>query len=140
MNVFKVKPNTYITMKVPRIEVGIARSTFKVVVQDPRKTQQTSPVSTEARTRVKRISPMAFSTKIVVSQFTNSVRPSGRLRAMSATITFTARPTSTAFAPRSLVTLKPTEGWPIERPMRRRSSRPSSTTATSLRRTGAPCR
>ena len=43
-------------------------------------------------------------------------------------------------APRSFVMPKPIDVSPIARLSRRRSSRPSSTTATSLRRTGAPFR
>ncbi len=80
VNVFSVKPKKYITMKVPRIEVGMASSTFRVVDQEPRNTQQTSPVSRAARSRVKRISSMACLTKIVLSKLTPRDMPSGRSR------------------------------------------------------------
>ncbi len=81
---------------------------------------------------------MACSTKIVVSQLTTRLKPSGSRLPSSSVLALMARPTATAFAPRSLVMPIPTEGWPRVRPTRRRSSRPSSTTATSFRRTGAP--
>ena len=66
-------------------------------------------------------------------------QPLGQLRAQrSPSCALTSRPTWTALAPRSLVMPKPIDGSPIARLSRRRSSRPSSTTATSFRRTGAP--
>ncbi len=74
---FRVKPKTYMTMKVPRIEVGIASSTLRVVDQEPRNTQQTRPVKSAASTSVKRISLIAFSTKTVLSKLTDMKRPSG---------------------------------------------------------------
>ena len=123
-------------MKVPRIEVGMARSTFTVVDQEPRKSQHTSPVRTEARTRVNRISLIACSTKTVVSQFTSRLRPSGRLLRSSSVLALINRPTATALAPRSLVMPMLTAGCPMVRPRRRRSSRPSSTTATSFETDG----
>ena len=110
-----VKPNTYITMKVPRIEVGIASSTLSVVDHEPRKTQHTRLVSSAAITSVNRISSIARSTKSVVSKLMTMNRPSGSCFPISATLARTARPTWTALAPRSLVTPKPTAGSPIAR-------------------------
>ena len=135
-----VKPNTYITMKVPRIEVGIASSTLSVVDHEPRKIQHTALVSSAASTSVNRISWIACSMKTVVSKLMTRNRPSGSCFSISATLARTSFPSCTAFAPRSLVIPKPTAGSPIERKKRRRSSSPSSTTATSCRRTGAPSR
>ena len=135
-----VKPNTYITMKVPRIEVGIASSTLSVVDHEPRNTQHTRLVSSAAITSVNRISSIARSTKTVVSKLMTISRPSGSCFSISLTFARTSRPSWTAFAPRSLVTPKPTAGSPIVRKKRRRSSSPSSTTATSWSRTGAPSR
>ena len=138
--VFRVKPNTYMTMNVPRIDVGIASRTLRVVDQEPRKTQQTTLVRSAARMRVKRISLIARSMKTVVSKLTARKSPSGSCFSISASLARTSRPTCTAFAPRSLVMPKPMAGWPLVRARRRRSSRPSSTTATSRRRTGEPFR
>ena len=39
VKVLRVNPKTYMTMKVPRIEVGMASSTFRVVDHEPRKSQ-----------------------------------------------------------------------------------------------------
>ena len=140
VKVLSVKPNTYITMKVPRIEVGIASSTLTVEDHEPRNSQQTSPVSSAAIRSVKRISWIASSMKWVASKLMASETPSGSCCCISAIRAFTSRPTWTAFAPRSLRMPKPMAGSPIARERRRRSSRPSSTTATSWRRTGAPLR
>ncbi len=126
------------TMNVPRIEVGMASRMLTVVDQEPRNSQQTKPVNSAASRRVKRISRIDRSTKTVVSQLTSSFSPSGSWGARRAKRSLTARPTCTALAPRSLVMPKPTEVSPMVRLSRRRSSRPSSTTATSLRRTGEP--
>ncbi len=136
--VFRVKPNTYMTMNVPRMDVGMASSTLRVVDHEPRKTQQTTLVSSAARMRVNRISLIARSTKTVVSKLTARKSPSGSCFSSSASLARTSRPTCTAFAPRSLVMPKPIAGSAIARKRRRRSSRPSSTTATSRRRTGEP--
>ena len=113
MKVLRVKPKTYITMNVPRIEVGMASSTLRVVDHEPRKSQQTRPVSSAASTRVKRISLIACSTKTVVSKLMARNRPSGSCFSISASRARTSRPTCTAFAPRSLVMPKPIAGSPI---------------------------
>src|SRR6185369_4042248 len=77
VNVFRVNPRKYMTMNVPRMDVGMARSTLNVDDQEPRNSQHTMPVSTAARTRVKRISWIDSSTKTVLSKFTFIDRPSG---------------------------------------------------------------
>ena len=110
-----VKPNTYITMKVPRIEVGIASSTLSVVDHEPRNTQHTRLVSSAAITSVNRISLIARSTKTVVSKLTARNSPSGSCFSISPSRSRTSWPTCTAFAPRSLVMPKPTPDWPIVR-------------------------
>ena len=137
---FRVNPNTYMTMNVPRIDVGMASRTLRVVDQEPRNTQQTTLVRSAARMRVKRISLIARSMKTVVSKLTARKSPSGSSFSISASRARTSRPTCTAFAPRSLVMPKPMAGWPLVRARRRLSSSPSSTTATSESRTGAPFR
>ena len=110
-----VKPNKYMTMNVPRIEVGIASSTLSVVDHEPRKTQHTRLVSSAASTSVNRISLIARSTNTVVSKLTARNSPSGSCFSTSASRARTSRPTWTAFAPRSLVMPKPTAGSPIVR-------------------------
>ena len=81
---------------------------------------------------------MARLMKIVLSKRTPTLTPSGRSALMSSSLALARSPTSTALAPRSLRMPKPMEGSPLARATRRRSSRPSSTTATSCRRTGLP--
>ena len=76
--------------------------------------------------------------KTVVSQLTSSRRPCGSWDRMDSIFALTSRPTWTALAPRIFVMPNPIDDSPIARLSRRRSSRPSSTTATSFRRTGAP--
>ncbi len=126
------------TMNVPRIDVGIASRMLTVVDQDPRNSQQTNPVRSAASISVNRISRMLRSMNAVVSQLTSRRSPSGSCVLIRSIFALTSRPTWTAFAPRSFVMPKPTAGSPMARPTRRRSSRPSSTTATSCSRTGAP--
>ncbi len=75
---------------------------------------------------------------VVVSQLTSSVRPSGSCAWRTSIFALTSRPTWTALAPLSFVMPNPIDVSPIARMSRRRSSRPSSTTATSFRRMGAP--
>ena len=140
VNVFNVKLKKYITMKVPRIEVGIARRTFTVLDHDPRNSQQTRPVSSAARSSVSRISSIARSMKTVLSKRTPTLTPSGRSALICWSLALASFPTSTALAPRSLRIPKPIDGSPLACATRRRSSRPSSTTATSCRRTGVPSR
>ncbi len=108
--VLSVKPNTYMTMNVPRIDVGIASRTLSVVDHEPRKTQQTRLVRRAARMRVKRISLIARSMKTVVSKLTARKSPSGSCFSISASLARTSRPTWTAFAPRSLVMPNPMAG------------------------------
>ena len=140
VKVFKVKLRKYITMNVPRIEVGIARSTLIVVENDPRNSQQTNPVRSAARTSVSRISSIARSMNTVLSKRTPTLTPSGRSARICCSFALERWPTSTAFAPRSLRMPNPIEGSPLARATRRRSSSPSSTTATSCSRTGVPSR
>ena len=51
--VFRVNPNQFIKIKVPIIDVGIARRILTVADQDPRKSQQTKEVRNAESNRVK---------------------------------------------------------------------------------------
>jgi hypothetical protein len=138
VNVFSVKPRKYIAANVPTIDVGIASSTLIVELIEPRKTQQTRAVSTTDSSIVKKISWIASFTDAVPSKTTSSRRSSGSDFLISATRSLTASATATALAPRCFFTPSPCDGNPLVRASIRRSSRPSSTSATSRSFTRAP--
>ena len=80
-----VKPNKSMTMNVPSAEVGMESSTLKVELHEPRKAQQTRPVTSTESSTVSSVSPMACEVKRVPSKLTYMCR-SGAVTASSALI------------------------------------------------------
>ncbi len=134
VKVLSVKPKKYRTMKVPMIEVGIARMTFSVAVQLPRNSQHTNAVASADSTSAILNSSTDSSMKLVESKLTSIFMPSGSCLATSAMRALTPCATATVFEPRCLRMPMPTARSPLAREMRRMSSRPSSICATWLSR------
>ena len=106
---------------------------FKVLDSDPRKSQQTSAVSSTESTSSSSISWTDSSMKRVESKLIPSSIPSGRVGRMRSSSAWMPRATATALAPRCLRMPTPCAGSPLTRARRRTSSKPSSTSATSSR-------
>jgi len=121
------------TATVPSSDIGIASTTFMVLDSEPRKSQQTSAVSSTAKSSSRWISWTESSMKRVRSKLTERSIPSGRLSEMRAISARTSRATATALAPRCFLTPIPCDGLPLVRAKRRMSAKPSSTRATSER-------
>ncbi len=138
VNVFRVKPRKKITATVPRSDIGIARTTFSVEERDPRNIQQTRAVSRTERTSSNWISWTDSSMNVVESKLIPISIPSGSVFWICAISALIALATATALAPRCLRIPRPWAGAPLTRAIRRTSSKPSSTRATSSRWTGAP--
>src|SRR5690606_35868029 len=77
-NVFNVKPNQLINMKVPIIEVGMASTTFTVADSEPKNSQQTNEVKIADRIKVNTSSATDSRINFVRSKFTPSFTPSGK--------------------------------------------------------------
>ncbi|OQC34876.1 MAG: hypothetical protein BWX64_02704 [Acidobacteria bacterium ADurb.Bin051] len=121
------------TAIVPKSDIGIASTTFRVLEIEPRNIQQTSAVSRTASRISSWISRTDSSMKRVESKLIPSSIPFGSvswIRSISARI---AVATATALLPRCFLIPIPCAGSPLTRDIRRMSSKPSSTSATSSR-------
>ena len=126
------------TPTVPSSDMGMASTTLSVLDSEPRNTQHTSAVSRHASSSSISISCTLSSMKRVESKLMPSSMPSGRSLRSSSSILCTPSATATALAPRCFFTPRPWAGLPSTRDMRRMSSKPSSTSATSDRYTVEP--
>ena len=118
---------------VPSSDIGMARTTLSVLESEPRNSQHTSAVSTHASRSSSSISCTVSSMKRVESKLMPTFMPSGASFWISASFARTAWATATALAPRCFRMPRPWAGCPSTRAMRRMSSKPSSTRATSDR-------
>ena len=118
---------------VPIRDMGMARMTLSVLESEPRNIQQTRAVRMTDRMSSSWISLTESSMNVVESTVTLTVMPSGRVFAYSAMAFLAALATATALAPRCFLMPMPWAGTPLMRAIRRTSSNPSSTRATSLR-------
>ena len=75
----KAAPAAQITAMVPNNDMGMAKSTFTVAENDPKKSQQTNEVSNTARTSSVSISCTDSSMNTVVSNRTSISIPWGRV-------------------------------------------------------------
>ena len=133
VNVFIEKPAKYITANVPKTETGIASTTLNVEDSEPRNSQHTNAVSSTDNSSVSLISSTASLMKRLLSTRTSNDNPSGSVLRNSLSRARTESATSTVLDPCCLMIPSPCAGKPFARPMRRRSSKPSSTSATSFK-------
>ncbi len=137
---FRLKPKAAITMAVPMREMGIATSGMSAVRTEPTKRNTTRPTMRTVSASVLVISSSALRMNIVPSQtrrMSMSAGSVGRMRSISAR---SRAATSISFEPTSGQMPRYTPSSPLRFAIMSASSAPSSTLATSLRRTTAPSR
>jgi hypothetical protein len=118
---------------VPRSDMGMARMTLRVLESDPKKSQQTKAVRRTDSSSSNWISLTDSRMNCVLSLVMPRVMSGGSVFMYWSSVSRTFWDTATALAPRCFLMPMPWAGPPSTRAMRRTSSKPSSTRATSLR-------
>ena len=137
---FRLKPKAIITRPAPISDTGIATSGTMAVRIEPRNRNTTTATMSTVSTSVLEISLSAERMNMVPSQtsfMSMSAGSVGRMRSISER---SAAATSISFEPGSGHTPRYTACWSLYLAIMDASSAPSSTRATSLRRTMAPSR
>ena len=137
---FRLKPARYITPKVPTRESGTARLGITVARRLPRKRKITSTTSTTASTSSKFTSRTDARMVLVRSVSTVTWIAAGSELSSWGRSAFTRSTTSMTLAPGWRWMLTTTAGVRFIQAASLGFSAPSSTSATSERRTGAPLR
>ena len=131
-------PTKWSTANVPTSEIGIATDGMRVA----RSERRNRKITTTTRAMASKIDSLTSrserSMNTDVSNAASKRTPSGSVARRSSTSAFTAAVTSSVFAFDCLTMPSPTAGLALKRTSLRSSSAPTSTCATSRKRTGAP--
>ena len=140
LRLFRLKPSKYMTPKVPSSDTMVATAGMTVARALRKNALTTSTTSAIEISSVASISSSDERIELVLSDATCSVTSSGSWACSSGSMARTASTVAITFAPGWRVTSTTTAGLPLNRPSVLVFSTPSTTSATSDRRTAAPLR
>ena len=137
---FNVTLATHMTPKLAIMEVGMASAEIKVARPFPKKNSTIKAAKMEPKTKCSFTAPVLVRMINELSRTISILYPAGSVLRISSRRSFTASTTAMVFSPDCLRIDNVTVGWPLRRATVSKSSEPSSTRPTSLRRTSPPSR